>query len=312
VCGKKEGLNFCSGCLQRQYCSPKCQKEAWKEHKPVCNAYKAVGLDLTDPEQVANKLMEYAKQLGDSNLCESQLRVSTEVLAFCKVSEVNIECTMTALANLSVNLCTMSRFSEAEIFAREMVAELEKETPIQGMHMYASENLSCVLMLQANFEEARSVAHDAITRFLPLLPEAEGGAMVRLMEAEVSALEGLGRNQEALDLAQHCLKTRTDHPERFPDGGKVPFNSFFALGASLRRAGRLEEAESTYKKGLAGLESEGKVLHPDVVVGMGALVEVFHRQGREKEAWKMAKAIQKLVPQVYPKDHPQYKKYMGQ
>ena len=28
----------CSGCQRAQYCSPACQKAAWKQHKSACKA----------------------------------------------------------------------------------------------------------------------------------------------------------------------------------------------------------------------------------------------------------------------------------
>jgi hypothetical protein len=37
VCRKK-GVKACSGCQKVRYCSPKCQKEDWKNHKPACKS----------------------------------------------------------------------------------------------------------------------------------------------------------------------------------------------------------------------------------------------------------------------------------
>jgi hypothetical protein len=53
------------------------------------------------------------------------------------------------------------------------------------------------------------------------------------MEAKLLALGALKRYDEALALSQFCLKTREDHPELFPNGGKVPFDSFSSVGRSL-------------------------------------------------------------------------------
>jgi hypothetical protein len=91
MCGKKEGLNSCSGCFQRMYCCLECQKKAWAEHKALCKAWQYVGRDVTDPVQVVSKHTDYALQLSDSNRYESQLRVMIEVLAFCKVSNVELD-----------------------------------------------------------------------------------------------------------------------------------------------------------------------------------------------------------------------------
>jgi hypothetical protein len=126
TCGEKAGLKKCSGCLQRNYCSPECQAKAWKEHKVVCKAYKYVGLGVKDPDQVAIGLMEYAGKLGQSNLRESDLRVAMEALAFCKAFKVTSYYTLAAMGNISNTLAGMSRYEEAEIFARERVTETDK------------------------------------------------------------------------------------------------------------------------------------------------------------------------------------------
>jgi tetratricopeptide (TPR) repeat protein len=180
--------------------------------------------------------------------------------------------------------------------------------PIRAIHAAASQRLSCALIGQGKLEEARGLAHDAVERFRPILPE--GNAMVRLMEIESSALGSLGRQEEALVLMQHCLKTRTDHPDRFPDGGKVPFTCAYTLAQTLLRVGRLDEAETMLKKALAMLESGGIKLQPNVVHAMDCLGDVFWLQGRKKEAEEMKQAMKKLVPQVFPKDHPDYKMFM--
>jgi hypothetical protein len=61
---------------------------------------------------------------------------------------------------------------------------------------------------------------------------------------------------------------------------------------------------------LATLEREGKEFHPDVVSTMITLGDVYRKQGRKKDGKAMLKAAKKLVPKVFPKDHPNYKHYM--
>ena len=45
-CGKAKPKSKCSGCLCVRYCSEGCQKEHWKEHKPICSLVKALKLSL--------------------------------------------------------------------------------------------------------------------------------------------------------------------------------------------------------------------------------------------------------------------------
>jgi hypothetical protein len=73
----------------------------------------------------------------------------------------------------------------------------------------------------------------------------------------------------------------------------------------------LDEADVMLNKALTVLESDGIEFHPNVVSAMDALGQVYRCQGRKKEGAAMYKAVKKLVPQVYPKDHPEYARYIG-
>jgi hypothetical protein len=309
MCGKKEKLNSCTGCFRRQYCSTECQTKAWADHKPVCNAYKYVGREVTDLEQVARKLMECSVNLCSSNRLESALRVSTEVLALCKASKLDIDFTVAAMDHVSGTLRAMSRDQEAEIFAREMVAESEKVTPIRELHAIAVGRLTSVLLSQGKPEEARQMAHGAVERFLVRVPIGE--AMMRLMELEATALGTLRRHEEALALKQHCLKGRLENPSKFQNGGKVPMSCYHAVAQSLVGIGRLDDAEAMLKQVLATLKSDGIEFHPDVLSVMEALGPIYQEQRRIPELGALIKAVQKLVPKVFPKDHPEYKRYLN-
>jgi cytochrome c-type biogenesis protein CcmH/NrfG len=61
---------------------------------------------------------------------------------------------------------------------------------------------------------------------------------------------------------------------------------------------------------MSTLESEGLEIHPNMVRALSLLADVYRLQGRKKEAAVMCKKVNNLVPQVFPKDHPDYKKYM--
>jgi tetratricopeptide (TPR) repeat protein len=252
--------------------------------------------------------VEYAVQLGDSNRLESQLRVSIEALAFCKEVKVKDDIRLSSMGNVSALLGDMSRYQEAEIFAREMVAEAKKLMPIRAIHATAAKRLSWALVNQQRYEEARGLAHEAVGRLCPSIPLGE--ATVGLMETESEALSELGRHEEALVIAEYCMKTRVAKPTRFPNGGKVPADCFFALSHLLLSVGRLNEAEENLNKVLGMLKSEGKENHPDMVSSMVALGGVYIKQGHRKEAAAMFKAAKKLVPQAYPKDHPDYIRFM--
>jgi tetratricopeptide (TPR) repeat protein len=204
----------------------------------------------------------------------------------------------------------MSRYPEAEIFARELVAEAEKRTPICEIHVFAAQRLSMALKPQGKFEKARGLAHDGVERFRLVVPE--GDAMVRLMEAESAALGELERFEEALVIAHYCLKTRTDHPERFPAEGEMRSGALFAVAHLLNRIGRLEEAEAILEKVLADFESNEINLQRSMLCVMNELGDVYLLRGRKKEAAAMRKKMKKLVPQVFPVDHPQYKMLMEQ
>jgi tetratricopeptide (TPR) repeat protein len=309
-CGKKEGLNACSGCLHRKYCCKECQAKAWPDHKVICKTYKAIGRTVTDPEEIASRLLEHAAQLGDANLRESQLRVTIEALALCKAFKVKRDLTLPTMYNLSLVLEGMSRYPEAEIIARDMVAESDKVTRIDGMHAMSAERLSTVLVHQKKFEEARSLAHEATERFGKAVVVTDINAAVRLLEAESGALRCLYRHQEALEIAHECMTVRTTYPARFPQRGKVPWSCFHHIAVSQLALGQLAEAEATLKKAQGMLERDGIEYHPDVVHITSTLGDVYRLQGRTREAKAMVKAVKKLVPRVYPKDHPEYKFFM--
>jgi tetratricopeptide (TPR) repeat protein len=212
---------------------------------------------------------------------------------------------MLAMFNLSTTLDQMSRYQEAEIFAREMVAVSELSTPVGDMHMLAAERLASVLVSQIKFEEALQVAHDAVERFSTILTDVD--AMVRLLEAESLALRYLKRYHEALDIQEECF-TMVD-AARYPE--RVTATSLHSYAELLILVGgRSEEAETALKEALAKLKNKGLEFHPDTVHNMGALEDVYRQQGRKKDAKAMSKAVKKLVPQVFPKDHPGYRHYM--
>jgi hypothetical protein len=131
-----------------------------------------------------------------------------------------------------------------------------------------------------------------------------------LIETESEALLKLGRPKESVSLMQLCIKMRVDNPERFPRDQGIG-SCYTKLAHSLCAVGgRLQEAEFMLKKALASLESEGKVIHPEVCLAMFSLGQVYTLQGHKKEAEVMAKKVKKLVPQIFPKDHPDYKNFM--
>jgi hypothetical protein len=78
----------------------------------------------------------------------------------------------------------------------------------------------------------------------------------------------------------------------------------------MRLGGRLEVAEEMLKKALFMLKSDGFEFHPDMVATMRSLGNMYQLQRRKKEATAMFNAMKELVPQVFPKDHPSYKKLM--
>ncbi|KAF7314647.1 MYND-type domain-containing protein [Mycena kentingensis (nom. inval.)] len=49
VCHSKKSPRLCAACNERTYCSPKCQKDDWPDHKPVCGKTDKLGLDKFYP-----------------------------------------------------------------------------------------------------------------------------------------------------------------------------------------------------------------------------------------------------------------------
>jgi hypothetical protein len=56
VCGPSEVLLvsgrscICAGCRVARYCGRVCQRQAWKQHKPVCKALAAAAVGVATPE----------------------------------------------------------------------------------------------------------------------------------------------------------------------------------------------------------------------------------------------------------------------
>jgi hypothetical protein len=63
----------CAGCKVARYCCGACQKEHWKQHKPVCAALKAAANDADAAQAAANAA---AGQADDDNDCEDSQRCS--------------------------------------------------------------------------------------------------------------------------------------------------------------------------------------------------------------------------------------------
>jgi hypothetical protein len=75
---------------------------------------------------------------------------------------VKSDATLVAIYNLSSALSNMSRYAEAEIFAREMVAASDKVAPVSKIHVLAVERLSRMMHTQGKYEEALWLAHDGV------------------------------------------------------------------------------------------------------------------------------------------------------
>jgi hypothetical protein len=122
VCGKREGLQSCTGCFHRKYCCQEHQTQTWKDHKTICNASKELGLaSKTDPEDTANALTMHSLEPTFGHVRpELALRVQIDAFALTKYFGLTMY-RFACLLNFPGVLVKTEKFDEAEIFARDAV-----------------------------------------------------------------------------------------------------------------------------------------------------------------------------------------------
>ncbi|KAJ7839648.1 hypothetical protein B0H13DRAFT_2101891 [Mycena leptocephala] len=87
-CFKEEDvrLSRCSGCHRISYCSPECQKDGWKQHKPMCKALS--GIEKSNPIAGATLFFSLPNEpTTDLNFLHNQTEAhGSNMLGFCERS----------------------------------------------------------------------------------------------------------------------------------------------------------------------------------------------------------------------------------
>jgi tetratricopeptide (TPR) repeat protein len=234
ICGKTDGLRSCAGCMHRKYCCTEHQKEAWKDHKTICNVYKKLELSTnTDPEDTAWMLLSHSQELtfGSEVRLELALRVSIEALAMAKhfgLKELHLK----GLAQVSMSLLMSEKIEEAEIFARDAVdyardelRDVEKETEAAGA-------LAIVLVKASKPQETIELCDHHL-----VLNGTDDAEMNGLRLHKSKALSAMNRHEEAV--AQLSFV----HTSKYAQS-----SDWQVLSRAHEKAGQLSEAIKSMEK----------------------------------------------------------------
>jgi serine/threonine-protein kinase len=150
-----------------------------------------------------------------------------------------------------------------------------------------------------------SLARQVLARY-----EARGwppdGVYLGTMSRRGSALEGLGRMEEARRLHERALALASAREET--DGGRERAKLLNNLGTYFARAGDAAAAEPLLRE---SIEIERRVLgaeHPDVASGLNNLATVVSQLGRPDEVEALYRQAIAVARRAYGDDHP----YVGQ
>jgi hypothetical protein len=200
VCGTTETLKLCGACLHRQYCCAEHQKEAWREHRQICKVYQELGLQHEkDAGRVAKRLILYYNEQGPTPTLS--IRLGMELLTLGK--HHGLEDRQYLFGGMHI-ICTAlvdeKKFSEAEIFARDLVQA--SVTAVPDDQCGAASKLVSVLRLQERLHEALVVCVETLDKFKK---RKERNGKLTLLQSKSLVLHALSRREEALRLYDYCV-----------------------------------------------------------------------------------------------------------
>jgi tetratricopeptide (TPR) repeat protein len=285
VCGKREGLQSCAGCMHRKYCCAEHQKEAWKEHKTICNVYQKLKLNnSTDPDKTAKALLNHTDELqfGREVRLELAVRVNMEILAVTKhfgLRSAHAIC----LLKLSGGLMQMNKFEEAEIFARDAVEFARDEMHELQAEIEAAMNLAGVLLWSSKAQETMGVCN----HYLELCGTQDWEGTNALRNFKSQALSRLNRHKEAL--AQLA----------FVPTSKFSSSSDWAtLSKAENRVGQLHEAIKSIEKAVELTRMDGKLTAAHKTRSLASrceqLASLYEQSGRRDDAHRLAREAKAL------------------
>jgi tetratricopeptide (TPR) repeat protein len=293
VCGEREGLQSCAGCLHRKYCCAEHQKEAWKDHKALCNVYRKRGLaSTTDPEQTVKSLLDYSQELtlfGREFRPELALRVNMEILATTKHFGFVRDHSDGLLATGGA-LMQMEKFDEAEIFARDAVDFAREELGVLD-ELKAASLLSKVLLMASKVLALPSKARTCIEIcdvYLELLGTQDAEEVNAFRVSKSKALSLLGRHEEALGQLSYVPTTKCG-----------VYMDWVLLSDAQHTLGRLPEAIKSAEKALelarVGDASASAAMSKVIVAhACNKLASLYQLGGRAGDARKLRREAEKL------------------
>jgi tetratricopeptide (TPR) repeat protein len=278
--------------MHRKYCCTEHQKEAWKDHKTICNVYKKLGLGTnTDPEDTALELLQYSQELtfGREVRLELALRVNIEALALSK--HFGLSTVSLCLLQIGGVLGYLEKFDEAEIFGRDAVAFARDVAHDAKTEIQAADTLAKVLLEASKLNEAIEFCD----HYLELYGSEDSNVTNSFCRNKSAALSGLNRNEEAL--AQLAF-VRTSTCTIAAD--------WMWLSISQEQAGQLPEAIHSAEKAVELCRAENPQLdvasssqrlagsYQRLAVLCKVLANLYQKAGRSKEARRLAREAKSL------------------
>jgi tetratricopeptide (TPR) repeat protein len=196
VCGKREGLQSCAGCLHRKCCCEEHQKKAWKDHKTICNVYKKLKLaNHTDPKETAKVLFKHFGDLlyGRVRVRKLALRVIIEVLSLATNFGLHDE-HHACLWQMAVTLHRLKKIEEAEIFARDAI-DFSRDKLNNLQQEFSSAGILAGVLLDASKSKE---AIEVCDHYLEICSAEDSMSKNTLSAFKSQALSDLGRDDEAL------------------------------------------------------------------------------------------------------------------